>query len=210
MSRGLLFFAFIIALATGLFFVATRALRTNAPAATVGTPNSQPNAMDEGKMALSNSNITGLHNNKTVWTIYAPTVTTTQHQSDTSFSGDVRAQLFTESSPRANLTTKLATYNDVAHVFRAPGDVDVHLFARKTVRPDDLLPIAEELFIKTSNIQWDVQQKLLQCPQSTHIKFPQGDLTVNNTQVHLETHAFEGKDIRARFRIVKDVLKKKT
>ena len=73
--------------------------------------------MEEGKMALNNGNITGLNNNKTVWTIYAPTVTTTQHQSDTSFSGDVQAQLFTDSTPRAKLTTKLATYNDVAHQF---------------------------------------------------------------------------------------------
>jgi hypothetical protein len=199
-SRGLLTLFGVIALATGSFYLATRALRTQPPKEATPTETS---SYSSGEMTLNKAKIEGLSDGKKVWEIDAPTVTVTKQQNRTRFFGNVKAQLFTDNAPRAHLTTKEATYEKYSRKFSAPGSVSVHLFPRPSVLPSDPLPVTEAMDITTSNLTWDVTQKLLQCPQQTHIKLAQGEATFQNVQIHLETHSAKGENFRGRYRVIK-------
>jgi hypothetical protein len=199
-SRGLLTLLGVITLATGGFYLATRALRTQKPKDI--TPAGAINAAS-GEMTLNTAKIEGLSEGKKVWEIDAPNVTITKQQNLTTFSGNVQAQLFTDNVPRAHLTTDRANYEKYIRKFSAPGKVSFHLFARPSVAPNDPLPITEAMDITTSNLTWDVTQKVLQCPEQTYVKLKQGEATFQDVRVHLETHTVEGKNFRGRYLVVK-------
>ena len=205
-SRGLIGFALtLIALCSG-FYLLTRTL-TNKTLSPRTVARFNP-AVPPGQMTLSTVHIQGFSGGKKAWEIVSPTVKTTQQQDETTFSGDVEARLFTNDTPRALLKTTQAIYREQIHLFTAPGLVSVHLFPRNS-KGTDIIPLTTDMQIETSNLQWDTEKKLLQCPQKTEVKLSQGEFSLDNTQIHLETHAVDGDNFRGRFLITKLLPKSK-